>query len=400
VTKIRIVTVPFHLLMKQSVRAVSKYYDGDGGYDNMPMLDDKPTFSFSAWALYSHCPYKYNKEKILGYTQQLVDEQLRKGGAVHYNLYRYASDRAAGLDVRADSPTIEKYAQEWAKNQASDELGLSLLPMEMDDFVQDSINQTAHDSIDITIRTLKFFDLSGYDIVVIDGKPAIEYEFFSPFDNGDAYRYFGAFHGLIDLIVRNRSTGEVFIVDYKTTKTIKSSEAEDVRIQLGLYQYAIQRMGIRIDGTITVQIHSKPLSVPKLLKAGGMSRAYILTTWENYAAHLERAGLNPDDYAEEMIPKLATAKFFELTIVHRNEAELKALWYEVLLPVMHEISDLLNYKKSFRRHLNSFLCPSCSMKEICLGELRGQDMSWTLQNHFKQRSATVEAESISEELEV
>lgn len=60
------------------------------------------------------------------------------------------------------------------------------------------------------------------------------------------------FHGIIDRIIRNKATGEVFIVDAKTTASISAEYrlGFDIDWQLPLYCWAMRQNGYRITGAM------------------------------------------------------------------------------------------------------------------------------------------------------
>lgn len=65
--------------------------------------------------------------------------------------------------------------------------------------------------------------------------------------------------GKIDLIVRNRGTGKVFVVDHKTCSTLPTEKALDFDEQMAFYTIAARRLGHKVHGAIYSAIRSKKL---------------------------------------------------------------------------------------------------------------------------------------------
>src|SRR5690606_14242325 len=106
--------------------------------------------------------------------------------------------------------------------------------------------------------------------------------------------------------------------------------------------------GYPVAGSITYQIASKPPAVPSLLAARGktepkMSRARIATTWEKYRQCVIDAGLDPDDYYEEMFPKL-NVEFVRPLIAFRGPEQIQNTIEQIIIPAAVEMQKAYNQK--------------------------------------------------------
>jgi CRISPR/Cas system-associated exonuclease Cas4 (RecB family) len=99
-----------------------------------------------------------------------------------------------------------------------------------------------------------------YEVVEIDGVPAIELKFDYPIKIGARKINFT---GYIDLIIRTR-WGKTYIIDWKTTKAIYKDVPEFS--QGALYQHVVENLyKIKIDGVFHFQVRRVPAKTRKTL---------------------------------------------------------------------------------------------------------------------------------------
>lgn len=91
---------------------------------------------------------------------------------------------------------------------------------------------------------------------------ATEIDFEVPLYNRDGSESEFVLHGRIDLIVRNRGTGKIFVVDHKTCANLPTEKALDFDEQMAMYTIAGRRMGYKIHGAVYNAIRSKKLVRP------------------------------------------------------------------------------------------------------------------------------------------
>lgn len=212
-----------------------------------------------------------------------------------------------------------------------------------------------------------------YDVVMIGNTPAIELHFKVPLVGTRGM------HGFIDLIVQDKTNGQIWLVDYKFRSALASDDDERFNLQNVMYMKAAECLGINCTGTMTYQYLNTAPSLPSVNKNGTVSRAKIKTTWAQYAAFCESVGQNPNDYAEEMIPKLAEIEWFRATKELRSEDMISRVWNQIIIPTVREIKST---KKKCIPSMYSMNCHGCSFVELCQGNLRNYDYQFIQDAEF------------------
>ena len=233
------------------------------------------------------------------------------------------------------------------------------------------MEQMKSDAYAVFIQALEEFNPLKYRVVTLQKNnkliPAFELHFVVPCAGSKGL------HGFIDAILKDKETGFTWCTDYKFRKTLAPDEEEAYNIQNSVYAWACEKMGIPITGTMTWQHCNTPASEPTLLKNGKVSRAAIKTTWSAYRAFCLRMGVNPDEYEEEMVPKLAEIEWFRATYEYRNPETIKNIWNECVVPVSKAIKKAYNPKTKKNKSLYPWNCKMCQYQSLCQAELRGYD---------------------------
>lgn len=226
------------------------------------------------------------------------------------------------------------------------------------------------------------FDIDKYEVYTLqkNGKkiPALELHFVVPCAGSKGL------HGFIDAILLDKTTGFLWCTDYKFRKSLSPDEEEANNVQNAVYTYACNKMGIPITGTMTWQHINIPAVTPSVNKNGTVSRAKIKTTWDKYAQFCREHGNNPEDYREEMEPKLADNEFFRATYEYRNPEFVKAIWDGVIVPTSYAVKSARTKKN--RRSLYPWNCKMCQYQSLCQAELRGYDAEAIRQREYVTRS--------------
>lgn len=188
------------------------------------------------------------------------------------------------------------------------------------------------------------------------------------------------FGGTPDIIVRDRDTGKLWILDYKFRSTFKEQESEWLNLQMITYSWLAIEHGMDIVGTRQIQIKPKLPKKPELTQKGKMSTADIYTDWETYSAACVEAGLNPEEYRATMAPKLAKKVFWDFDMCHaiRTQEELARHVQTTILPAIATLSNPRN-----TRCYNNLVCDWCGYRELCVGEMKGEDTDFMKQTLYR-----------------
>lgn len=193
------------------------------------------------------------------------------------------------------------------------------------------------------------------------------------------------FVGVLDAVLYNRNTGMNEIFDWKTRKTFSEPEIEHLQMQLALYQYALNTVyNLDVPIAVLFQVKNEVPKHPQLNMNGTMSRRKIVTTWEIYKTALIKAGLNPSDYEDEMIPKLADVEFYRPIIIVRSHDTLLKIWKN-FLSHFRTITDSVEYPKAY-----GYACKSCPFAALCNAELYDFDTNDLFETRYEYREERVE----------
>lgn len=226
------------------------------------------------------------------------------------------------------------------------------------------------------------FDIEKYEVLTVykDGEPipALELHFLMPCPGSKGL------HGYIDAILRDKQSGFVWCTDYKFRKSLSPNEEEAFNVQNAVYTRACAKMGIDITGTMTWQHVNTPASDPAQLKNGTFSRAKIKTTWEHYAHVLEMAGVDPEDYEEEMKPKLSDIEWYRAAYEYRNSDTVQSVWEQSVVPASWAVKRA--YKANNPRFVYPWNCKMCQYGNLCQAELRGHDAEFLRSTEYTTRN--------------
>ena len=196
----------------------------------------------------------------------------------------------------------------------------------------------------------------------------------------------GTFEGYVDLVIREKSTGFVFLVDFKVRASLLERPEEDYDQQMALYQFLLGLQGIQTMGSIIYQIKSSIPKKPSLNKNGTMSRSEISSDWDTYRSALIDANLEPSDYLD-MREKLSEKQFQKPIKTYRTPETVIAFWENAVQLVREiQVFDERSTQTIAPRSFNQFNCPSCGMKALCRAEFENQPTDHLFVNDFKMEN--------------
>lgn len=345
-----------------------------------------PRFSYSKLRTFLGCRYKYDMYYNKNITTRMDAKPPTLGSAGHAGM-------AAGILGLNVDQALQEWGEEYIKNHP-----LSNVEVEDDDidlmgYVKELVSEVVHRASIIVPRALDNLHLEEWETVYhTDGTPLVEMKILMPVMVGGTEVSYIA---IIDWVAKHKPTNSTWLIDHKFRKTLQADEAEETNLQLPSYQKVLRMIGVDTIGSISHQIANKIPSIPSVNKNGTMSRAKIATTWDVYEKALLDQGLNPDDYIDEMKPKLDT-EFSRMTYLFRNNREVDNTWNDVILM---GIRDILGDGSPFLpvRALGSLSCRNCWCKDYCMEELRGGDLEYLLKTQYIIRPPQQDEENETED---
>lgn len=252
--------------------------------------------------------------------------------------------------------------------------------------LMDELEQMYAEAIVVFRRTLVDFQPDKWEVLTIEGYPAIELHFALPI------RGMKWMHGFIDLVARERETNQIWELDWKFKSTLSSEEDEVFNIQNSVYCRALKKAGVDVTGSITFQSLNIPPTVPNINKNGTISRAKIRITWPEYAMFCQEHGQDPDLYQEEMEPKLADVAWTRPIREYRSDFMMNNIWDNVVQSVAYEIASKRKNKR-YPPAIGPMNCKGCAYMALCQGELRGYDTDFILNSEYVSKlEVTLEEE--------
>lgn len=290
----------------------------------------------------------------------------------------YAMDKTFARDLRSHLYNESLKYEPVPDITLTDDGGIALDYQDSEEFL-DVVEST----LKIVLRTIDYLNIpENWRVVEIDGTPIIEYEFSIDIDGGQ-------FIGKVDTVMRNLNDGLVYLIDWKSRKVIQTEDRQmqssAFNVQVSLYQQAMALLGVETHATKLFFIRTELPKQPKVLKSGkAVSRQAIITDWETYANTLKEMGFNPDDYAEEMIPKLENIRFWAEADYFESEQSMASRWVD-MQDVAKEIwdtstTDLLSVTRNEQES-----CMSCPYAIICQARTLGVSIDDIISEQYEAR---------------
>ena len=207
--------------------------------------------------------------------------------------------------------------------------------------------------------------------------PLVEYKINYPIEGTDFI-----FSGVVDAVVIDNLNGHIVVLDWKTKSNFIREDDELMNMQVGLYQYALQQMGLQISRGLVYQIKSsirRPnLNKPDKNGVAAMSRRIITTTWGVYEAGLIAANLDPMEYDDikHVLSENEGDLFLPLNI-YRSPSLLTNLWNQLKIQLSHIVADTGD-----RAMALGFSCYSCPFKQLCHYKMEGWSIEELLKDGF------------------
>jgi len=175
-----------------------------------------------------------------------------------------------------------------------------------------------------------------------------------------------------DMIVRDKRDGVVSCWDHKSNKHLPDTEWRNTDIQSTLYLWALNQLGIKVDQFVFNYIRTKPPTIPRMTKAGRMSKVKIETDYLTLKNFIEENDLVVDDNLQTWLDNLkASSNFYKRISIAKPKLVTKTMIEELystatMIDFMDSDDDLAYY-----RVLNKACDWDCSFQDLCNADLMG-----------------------------
>ncbi len=357
------------------------------------MTEKWKTLSYSQMGSYNTCAKKYEYEYVdrlrlkKGAVQtsslgDLVHNGIAAALKEQYELQEHPSGLA--LDQRRVKLQNAAYIAIKARANASKH---DMLVLDGDELppVEDAWDDLAQDAYAITCNVLDELQLGRKYLVAdveqweyndADGErifrsPLVEF-YISTFLTDNA-----RFSGVVDAVLYDVERQENILFDWKVRGRFTGYDVEVLNGQLALYQYVLNiAYDLEVTSSVLFQITAKAPQEPKVLKNGkAMSRAAIVSTWEIYKQALLDNGFDPEEYADEMEPKLASVQFFSPVEITRVQATTQRFWDNAIV-----FAETIEKQTAFPMALG-YPCRTCQFARLCAAKMLGYGKEEALENY-------------------
>jgi len=175
-----------------------------------------------------------------------------------------------------------------------------------------------------------------------------------------------------DMIVRDKRDNIVSVWDHKSNKVLPDTEWRNTDIQSTLYLWALNKLGIEVDQFIFNYIRTKPPTVPRMTKAGRMSRVKIETDYLTLKNFIEENDLVTDENLKIWLANLKSSSNF----YKRISISKPKLVTDTMIDELYSTATVINFMDSkddlsYYRVLNKACDWDCSFQDLCNAELMG-----------------------------
>lgn len=365
----------------------------------------KNTISVSQIGAFQDCQYKWQllyKEHIRVQTGDITPSAI--GSVVHVaiasalmTLFKIQDKKAPSSDAKLGLMLMsaQRAIQAWHMENYKAKQTAIMVGDEQIEMAHDVDHDVAwHDMLAnamiITQRALKQLDIvNRYKVVGVKvGRKKVPLvEFWLDVDISPEINLgnntFG-FSGVVDAVLYNMETGITEVIDWKLHKRFTTFENEQLSSQLALYQHALRvKYGVDAQLGVVYQIKRDPPRKPELNLNGTMSRRKITSDWATYEQALIDAGLNPDDYRDEMQLKLADVEFFRPVMVFRSAEIAKMFWQNMLSYAITIIGT-----EHFPMALG-YACRNCQFAALCQARIYGYDEGSLFEDKYVKKEEDV-----------
>lgn len=271
--------------------------------------------SHSKMNTFNRCPQKYKYRYVDKYIPEdyVRPKNMVWGSFMHHLLEQYFKCLKRGYDtpiqlVTYPLDTVDAYCDEHP---------------EVDEYeIREEVIAIFRNYV------LEYWERDAKELEVVETEMKFDIPIYDP--EGEESGMF--LTGYIDAIVKDKLTGDLYVMEHKTTANSIEARTQNLVLddQVSLYCLAMQQLGYNVKGVIYDVIRKKIPSVPKVLKNGKLSTAQIDTTVRVYHQAIVDNDLNPDDYSDKLHDIEVNGKpFFGRISTDRTHEELSLAYKDL-----------------------------------------------------------------------
>lgn len=235
---------------------------------------------------------------------------------------------------------MEKFVEE----QANEELAKQL-----SDQQKFALEEMKASGVAVATGCAEWMPIEDWEPVMHNGQPMVEAKLTHPLSS-----WSGGFLGYADLVAKHTPTGRLFVLDYKSRARFDSEGAELYMLQLVLYMYVLQQMGLDCNSFAILELKPTP---PK--------RAPRITRHDSGSVDGVRVSVDGS---------------FRFTPAFRSKDFVARVWQQFEKQAVN-----MSYFRAEHAYVNmsSFNCGNCEFAQICQGELNGHDLQHILSTNYR-----------------
>lgn len=203
------------------------------------------------------------------------------------------------------------------------------------------------------------------------------------------------FVGKIDVFLRTPNKLR-WIADHKTFKVKPSDDDRWRNLQSAVYLMACEELGMKpFDGFMWNYVHSKPPTIPQVLKAGDdISSRAINTLPATVLQVVEEHDLGMTANIESVLSRAeANIKNYFFRVFTPVNSAIRNMIWEDFIDTAHEIMEYHGTKKD--RNIGMH-CRWCDYEHICRTSLTGGDVDFVKEREYESREERKEREEKEE----
>ena len=385
-------------------------------------MSDQLSLSWSGMNAFMSCPRKYQLGYIEGLVRPDSGHSLTPVTGSHVHAGWEAALRSRFEHPQAALGSLVRDALFGIRNYRIENLDASrqIYSYEENKFVPDEayfsmMDRAFDDAREIIEYQVPRFDWERYQPVSLEDlfgdraaeilehstslhrvdQPLVEWAFALParFEDGST----ATVNGVIDAVVFDRQQVEYIMIDWKTRRSMPDPVLVALDGQLQLYGAVINAFAGEslIRRGVMYQI---AMSVPKQAKTTQKnvpSMAIPGSTWEVWSNSVKMLGFDPEDYREDMLPKMQPPEHYTNPVEIALNLDVDRRTFENLAEAVSLITSATE-AETFPGILSSTGCQFCPFKKICHAYQGGGDADTIIQKEFIVKSKILRQEEIDE----